>query len=249
VKGSSELLAALRRTYQAEEAKLDDLGDPPSAPTQGDGQRRDADETRGSARPSAGPSPTPDPPAAEHRERVNEGLMSTTDPDAAAVGQGRGECRFRYKNHRAVDDAHGVITATHTTSGDVAENGELPRRIDAHEQNTGKDVHTVVADTKYGTVENFRACAQRGVASHIADLAATSEGAGRREGIYPERDFTYDPVTDTYRCPAGETLRRRRHKKDRQAYDYTAGATVCQGCAQPSQRAARAGEGIWATRP
>ena len=58
----------------------------------------------------------------KYRERKNKGLLSTTDPDAAFVRKGKGDAsRARYKTHRAVDDAHGVITATETTPGDVGE--------------------------------------------------------------------------------------------------------------------------------
>src|SRR5262249_29115170 len=44
--------------------------------------------------------------------------VSKTDPDAAIVRKGKGDvARPRYKNHRAVDDQCGVITAVCTTSG------------------------------------------------------------------------------------------------------------------------------------
>ena len=56
-------------------------------------------------------------------ERKNKGLLNTTDPDAAIVRKGKNDPpRTRYKTHRAVDDAHGVITATETTPGDMEEN-------------------------------------------------------------------------------------------------------------------------------
>lgn len=54
----------------------------------------------------------------EHYEAVNDTHVSTTDPDAALVRKGgRASARPRYHHHRAVDDAHGVITAVETTPG------------------------------------------------------------------------------------------------------------------------------------
>ena len=133
------------------------------------------------------------------------------------VRKGHGEPHLRYKDHRAVEDAHGVITATITTSGDGKENGQMMPLVDQHEHNTGMRVETAVADSQYGTVENFRACGQRGIRSHMADLATTQKGTGRRKGIFEASHFVYDPATDTYRCPAGRTSKRRRHRKARRA--------------------------------
>ena len=54
----------------------------------------------------------------EHYEAVNDTHVSTTDPDAALVRKGgRPSARPRSHHHRAVDDAHGVITAVETTPG------------------------------------------------------------------------------------------------------------------------------------
>ena len=206
VKGPPELIAALKRAYQAQEEKLDDW---------------EEKEDREDEEPGDG---------ARRHERVNKGLMSTTDPDAPVVRKGHAEPRPRYKNHRAVDDAHGVITATETTPGDVEENAVMMALIEQHERNTARQVETAVADTQYGTIDNFRECQKRGIRSHMADLAARSKDKGRRKGIFPESAFQYDPETDTCRCPAGQTLKRRRHKRKRRAYEYAAGPKVCKPC-------------------
>jgi transposase len=52
----------------------------------------------------------------------NRGMVSRTDPEAPVVRHGNGDSRPRYKNHRAVDAAKGVITAVETTAGDAEEN-------------------------------------------------------------------------------------------------------------------------------
>lgn len=206
VKGPPELIAALKAAYRREEGKLDDRED-----------ARDDD-------PPAGHAGRP------YYEAKNDRMVSATDPDAMMVRQGKGESRPRYKHHRAVDDAHGVVTAVATTPGDVKENGELMKLVDQHEGNTQREVETVVADSQYGTVENFRECQARGIRSHMADFRKGQEGTGRRKGIYDESAFVYDAGTDTYRCPAGAILTRRKHKKKRRAYEYTAGPRTCAAC-------------------
>ena len=57
----------------------------------------------------------------------------------------------------------------------------------------------------------------------------------RREVIFGMDDFTYDAGTDTYRCPAGEVLRRRSQHKGRDSADYAASNRSCRACPLRSQ--------------
>jgi transposase len=171
----------------------------------------------------------------KYYQSKNRGLVSTTDPDASIVRKGPLGPRARYKHHRAVDDLCGVITAVETTAGDVEENARLMALVDQHEKNTARSVETVVADSQYGTVENFRTCQQRGLNSHMADLSLPQAQSGRKEGIFGIEQFIYDPASDTYRCPAGRTLTRRKHKKQRQAYEYACAASTCRACSMRDQ--------------
>jgi transposase len=234
MKGSPKLMGVLKRVYQEQERKLDEASailaaEAPTVEPAGAGGASEG------ARDSAAETEEGQPQKGSRYERVNDGLMSTTDPDAPVVRKGRGEARPRYKSHRSVDDAHGVITAVKSTPGDVDEGRELVGLLEQHERHTQKKGGAVVADSKYGTTENFLACAHRGVRSHMADLSATQQDTGRRKDIYSESDFAYDPKTDTYRCPAGQTLKRRRHKIQRQAYEYTTGPKLCQACPKRAQ--------------
>ena len=102
--------------------------------------------------------------------------------------------------------------------------------VDQHERNTHSKVDTVVADNQYGTADNFRQCHERGICSHMGDILSPQLHKGRREGIFGYDDFVYYPQSDTYICPAGETLTRRKHKKTRQAYEYACSQSVCRVC-------------------
>ena len=86
---------------------------------------------------------------------ANERYISTTDPDASVIRQGKGESKLRYKTHRTVDEQHEIITATKVTPGSVDDGKVLEEMIDLHERNTQKKIDTVVADTKYGTIDNY----------------------------------------------------------------------------------------------
>jgi transposase len=209
IKGPPELIAALKRAYQATESKL------------GEGVT------------------TP-----ESYEAVNDRMMSKTDPDAAMVRRGVGDSRPRYHHHRAIDDQKGVITAVETTPGSIAENKKLLELIEQHEVNTGTQAETIVADHKYGTQENYVACAERGLTSHMGD-AAKNQNHARSEGIFPESAFHYDPVSDTYCCPAGQILKPRRVHPVRRTMEYKAQSRVCAACVlRPQCTRARLGRTV-----
>ena len=159
---------------------------------------------------------------------VNRRFVSSGDPDAAIVK--RGTSKLCYKVRRSVDPSHEVITSTHATAGDTDDAHRMEAIMDAHQENTGTKAGVVVADGKYGTVENLLACSDRGVKAHIPDLKKAREKAGKRGGIYSEINFTYDAGTDSHSCPAGKTLRRKSVHKERRSCDYAASKKDCDAC-------------------
>ena len=237
-KGPEVLIERLRQELRGEMVKLNEPEPPSPPPSEPVGT-----DLSQPGEPPELQSPTPSEPTAEPQRRgtkkyyqpKNRGMVSTTDPDAAIVRKGPHGPRARYKHHRVVDDLCGVITAVATTAGDVEENAKLMDLVDLHEKNTSRQVETVVADTQYGTADNFRACQQRGIASHMADLSVAQAQRPQNQGIFGIEQFGYEPQSDTYRCPAGQTLTRRKHKKQRQAYEYACPAATCRTCSIRSQ--------------
>lgn len=166
---------------------------------------------------------------------ANKRHVSTTDPDAAVTRHGNGKSKLRYKTHRAVENKSEVITATEATAGSVDDGEMLEELIDQHERNTSRKVKTAVGDSKYGTKDNFLMCADRDINAHMANLEQTQRGTGSKEGIFPKEAFSYDGQTDTFRCPAGQVLKRRNFNKRRQYYEYKASKEVCARCLLRSQ--------------
>ena len=159
---------------------------------------------------------------------VNNRYISTTDPDAAIVRVGKP--KLRYHTHRAVDPAAEVITATEVTTGDVNEAHRMTSLMESHHENTETEAKTVVADSKYGTINNYLSCHDRGVKAHIPDLKKKQQKSGLRTGIYSDNRFFYDKETDTYECPAGNRLKRRKVHKLRQSVEYAASKVECEKC-------------------
>jgi len=166
---------------------------------------------------------------------VNQRYTSTTDPDASVVRKGQGKPKLFYQTHRGIDAAYGVITATLLGPGDENEAHRLMDLLWAHWQNSGATAEVVVADSKYGTTANFLECYDRGIVAHIPVLKQTQDQQERRRGIFPESAFHYDASTDTYICPGGQTLRKRKHWADRSAFEYVTARGVCQQCSLRAQ--------------
>ncbi len=161
-------------------------------------------------------------------EKKNSRYISSTDPDAAIVN--RGKPKLSYQVHRAVDERSEVITATEATPGDVNEAHVMLPLLEKHQATTGTKAEIVVADSKYGTIDNFLACHDRGIQAHMPDLRESALKRPAMRNIFSEEQFQYDPETDIYRCPAGNLLKPRTLHKLRDSRDYTAKKKVCAAC-------------------
>src|SRR5215207_7659779 len=135
---------------------------------------------------------------------LNDRLVSRTDPDATVVQRAKVPADLYYKVHVGVDGGQArIITAVEATTGIVGDEQLLPRLVAEHEGNTRRHLREVAADTKYGTVDNYRWLEGREVRAAIA----FSDG-GSDHRLIPRSAFLYDPATDTCRCPTGAILTR-----------------------------------------
>ena len=161
---------------------------------------------------------------------ANKKFISTTDPDASVQRKGAGRSKLQYKVHRGVDEQHEIITATTVSSASVNEAHLMAPLLREHERTTGTKADTCVADSKYGTIDNYLDCHDLEVKSHFAPIEKAHRGFGSRKGIFSKEDFVYKPETDTFICPNGEELTRRNFNKRRQHWEYTASKKACQQC-------------------
>jgi transposase len=204
-----ELIKAIERTAKEQTQKLDEPEDDQDPPAQGGGGS-------GSV-------------IGQH-SKTNRQFQSTTDPDASLVRHGGLKSRLRYKTHRAVDDAHEVITAVETTTGAVDEATQLLGLIETHQDTTGQAVRTVIADARYGSVSNLISCQRARIRAHVKLLGESIRGKGRSEGIYDEEQFRYDALSNTYRCPADQIMKPRRLHPQRLTWEYVTAKGTCLVC-------------------
>lgn len=161
-------------------------------------------------------------------DKKNNRYISSTDPDAAIVN--RGKAKLTYQVHRAVDERSEIITATKAAAGDINEAHLMMPLLEQHKITTGLTADTIVADSKYGTIENFLACYDRGIRAHMPDLREAAVKRTTKLNIYLEDSFRYDPVRDVYHCPAENVLKPKSLHMDRQSRDYAAAKKVCAAC-------------------
>ena len=102
--------------------------------------------------------------------------------------------------------------------------------IDSHTANTLTRPDTVIADSKYGTIENLLECHDRGINPHMPVIQTRNKSTGSRKNIFSEEQFVYDEKTSTLICPAGKRLKKRTFHPNRQTIEYMGSRKDCKKC-------------------
>src|ERR1035437_3141524 len=144
--------------------------------------------------------------------------VSTIDPEAELARSKNGLIHLNFKDHRLVDDAHGVITAVATTTSNVADGTQFPALYEQHRETRGlKPAQvTVAGDHHYGTANNYIFCAKQGLRAHRGEVGANV----RERGKLPRSQCVYEPARDRLRCPQGHYLVRHQDRPEEQLTVY-----------------------------
>ncbi len=137
-----------------------------------------------------------------------------------------------YNVQTAVDAEHALIVAEQVTD-QATDNRSLQPMAEAAQAAVGEPTMNVVADAGYSNGEQAEACEAKGIVPHVpANRAVNNRGDGT---LFDRKEFSYQPESDTFRCPAGETLTRKQlSRKDRAVY-YAGQPEVCGACALKSR--------------
>jgi transposase len=133
-----------------------------------------------------------------------------------------------YNVQTAVDAEHALIVA-HAITLDVGDNRCLEPMAEAARTALAPVVPAnLVADAGYSNGEQVSRCEAAGMVPHVPATRSVNNPAGGN--LFDRSLFTYQPETDTYLYPAGNTVRRRQlHRKDR-AVLYQEQASDCCSC-------------------
>ena len=131
-------------------------------------------------------------------------------------------------NVQTVVDAEHALIVTHEVTTDATDNTSLQPMAEAARDALERPTLNVVADAGYSNGAQAEALEAQGIIAHVpANRAVNNQGDG---SLFDRRGFSYDEATDTMRCPAGQTLRRKQlHRKDRMVI-YAAEIGACGTC-------------------
>lgn len=136
-------------------------------------------------------------------------------------------------NVQTVVDAEHALIVTQQVSVERTDNRSLQPMAKAAQERLGgpgTQIH-VVADAGYSNGEQAEACENRGIIAHVpAVRGVNNRGDGT---LFQRSDFQYEAASDTFRCPAGEHLRR--HQRRNRCIVYAGKPETCGACAMRSR--------------
>ena len=141
-----------------------------------------------------------------HEELIASGepQISTTDPDSRSLlvqGQVVEVC---YNTQAAVDDKHNLIVATHTINRN--DRNALSSIALEAKNNLSKQSFTVLADKGYHNAREIETCQNNDLKTIVAQQDLVNSNPFGTTKAYLVDQFKYNSKTDTYTCPAGQTL-------------------------------------------
>jgi transposase len=157
-------------------------------------------------------------------------LVVAGEGDARPMGIGRGAKPPSYNVQTAVDADTGLILH-HEVTDEATDNRMLHPMAEATKQVLERDALTVVADAGYSSGTQATACEASDITTCVpANRAINNHGDG---ALFDRSAFAYDPASDTFRCPMGRRLVRKRMHRDGTNIIYT--SNDCSGCTLKSQ--------------
>lgn len=173
----------------------------------------------------------------EEAQQSGEKHACLTDPDARMMGEGRArnicEC---HSFEVAVDEESGLLVAGQTSQSST-DNSRLIELVEAAKVYEPDGVASVDADSGYYSGDMVSALIAEGIDVCIPD-SNTAGDLHRNQEIGTTRSksvgsvvLTYDTAANLYRCPEGNELTARQHKKSAGQTVTTYRATrLCTGC-------------------
>jgi transposase len=158
--------------------------------------------------------------AAETKERK----VSCTDKDAGYMVREGKPKGFYYLDHRTVDGAHGIITDTHATPGNVHDTRPYLKRLDRQRERFGFAVDAVGLDAGYHSAAICHGLEARDIYGVIG-----YRRPNHKPGYFYKRQYVYDAEADVYLCPAEQRITY--STTNRQGYrEYKSDPAICKDC-------------------
>jgi transposase len=159
--------------------------------------------------------------------------VSTTDPDSTYATKGGTPARLGYYDNYLVDNQSCVIVGVQATAARMSQETVAAQdMLTRFAQWQGREPESVAADTTYGNGEFLQWLGERDITPYMR----TRDSVHRKNSPFygPER-FTYQPESNSYRCPAGEQLNYVGLNVRNRAHAYIGSGKRCGACSQKAQ--------------
>lgn len=158
-----------------------------------------------------------------------EKLKNHPEPEVRFMRMGSGGSAPAYNVQTAVDSEHALIVAQQVTD-EATDNRSLLPMAEAAKAAVGNPAElNIVADAGYSNGQQAEACEAQGLVPHVpANRTVNNQGGGT---LFDRTEFHYDEKTDTFLCPAQQTLKRKQLSRQDRAVYYAAQPEVCGTCA------------------
>lgn len=157
-----------------------------------------------------------------------EKTVNSTDPEAGILNRPGKPVGPHYLSHQSVDSAHGIIVDVAVAAGNAADSVPYLDRIEYMRDHVGLDIHTVGADSAYGTSLICQTLEDMGISLYTPG----PPGGSTCQVKLTREDFCYQADVDSLLCPAGKKLTL--HSLEREEYNvcrvYRAERKDCQTC-------------------
>lgn len=159
-----------------------------------------------------------------------EKLRNHPEPEAGLMKTRQG-IQPAYNVQTAVDTPSGLILAQQVTT-DTTDFPWLLAMAQAAQAAVAEPQQTmhVVADGGYASGAQAAACEDAGIVTHVPTQPLMNHG---NPGLFDRSRFAYQEPSDTYICPAGQTLKR--HHQNHRSVVYEAQREQCARCPLKSQ--------------
>ncbi|MUV36893.1 hypothetical protein JNUCC1_03239 [Lentibacillus sp. JNUCC-1] len=155
-----------------------------------------------------------------------EKQINFTDADSNIMMTKHHGVQQCYNNFAWVDDKTHIILGTHTGNSASDQLELQPTLLDAQNMCGSLEGMQAGADAGFFSAENIRFMKDKGIDFYVSYPELKSP--------FGKDKFDYDPASDTYTCPEGSTLGRKKIKKSGKIGEYS-NLEACQKCPLSAQ--------------
>jgi len=146
------------------------------------------------------------PYSPSERRAPDKIVVSTGDPEAA-LGMDKDHVFRPLYTLQTVRDVDSPCILSYDVFAQATDAGTLPLMLERTKQLTGRRLKDVLVDSGYVTGIDLALCAQEGVTLY-GPWKTNDVSTPKATPLFPKAQFQWLPELETYRCPAGQVLKR-----------------------------------------